>query len=103
MPAHPHRNVRFAILGLSVTALFVAYQMLVDLQSPRSPSPAVMLAFVVLCPASLLSVPFSNAEVGTNGFYYLWTFIALLNAALYAAVRAMIDRAMTAVRRKKSD
>jgi len=95
------------MLGLAVTAGFVAYQLIVDLQSPRSPSPAVMIAFVILCPPSLLSIPFLDAEVGTSGFYFLWTFIGILNAALYAAVRALIVRAKivrakTAARAKKS-
>jgi len=102
MPAYSRSNVRFAMLGLAVTAGFVAYQMIADPQSPRSPSPAVMLAFVVLCPPSLLWIPFSDATAGTSGFYFVWTFIGILNAALYAAVRALIVRITTAGRAKKS-
>jgi len=107
MAAHFRGNFRFAMLGLAVTALFVVYQVIADLQSPRSPSPAVMLTFVVLCPPSLLSLPFSDAEAGSNGFYFLWALIGILNAGLYAAVRALIVRARivrakTAARAKKS-
>jgi hypothetical protein len=50
-----------------------------------------MVGFVVLCPPSLLSIAF-DPEVGTNKFYFLWTAIALLNAGLYATIRALVGR-----------
>jgi hypothetical protein len=53
--------------------------------------------FFVVCPPSLLSIPIIDAEIGTSGFYFVWSIIGLLNAALYAAIAAMI-----ASRRKKS-
>jgi hypothetical protein len=82
-------HVRSAVLGFAVTAAFVSYQLITDTQSPVSRNPALMLMFVVLCPPSLLSLPF-DVEVGTNSFYYLWACIGLLNATLYAGVRAFI-------------
>ena len=91
-------NLRSAMLGFAITAAFVSYQLITDAQaSIIGRNPALMLMFVVLCPPSLLSLPF-DAEFGTNGFYYLWTSIGLLNAALYAGVRAFI-----AYRLKKVD
>jgi hypothetical protein len=87
MLAHVH--FRSAVLGFAVTTAFVSYQLVTDAPSLISRNPALMLMFVVLCPPSLLSVPF-DPEFGTNGFYYLWTFIGLLNASLYAGVRAFI-------------
>jgi len=48
-----------------------------------------MIVFVILCPPSVLSVAF-DPEVGTNSFYALWVVIGLLNAALYAGVRALV-------------
>ena len=81
-----------AVLGLAVTAAFVSYQLVTDMQSPISRSSTLMVAFVVLCPPSILSIVFREPEVGTNSFYILWTVIALLNGAIYASVRALIGR-----------
>ena len=77
------------MLGFAITAVFVSFQLLTDTQSSISRSPALMLAFVVLCPPSLLSVAL-DPDVGTSSFYLLWTVIALLNACLFATVRALL-------------
>ncbi len=84
--------LRTAIYGVTITAAFVAYQIVTDTQSPLSRSPALMLIFVFLCPPSLLSIPFGGAEVGSSGFFFLWTSVALLNAAFYASIRALVAR-----------
>ena len=94
MAGNFHNNFRFAMLGLSITALFVVYQMLTEPGVSRDH--VVMIGFVILCPPSLLSVPFVDIEVGTRAFYFMWTVIGLLNAAVYATVSALIAR------RKKS-
>ena len=97
MPATKHMNAvgrrRFtaAMFGFAITAIFVSYQMLTDLQSPIQRDSALMIVFVILCPPSLLSIAF-GPEVGTNHFYFLWIVIALLNAGLYATVRALVAR-----------
>jgi len=78
------------MLGLAFTIMFVVYQLVTDPLSPPSRDHAVMIAFTILCPPSLLSVPVTNAEVGSSGFYVLWGFIGLLNAALYAVLGVMI-------------
>ncbi len=94
MAGNLHRHFRFAMIGLSVTALFVMYQLLTDPGSSRDHR--IMIAFLFLCPPSLLSVAVIDAEVGTSAFYFLWTIIGFLNAALYGTVSALIRR------RKKS-
>jgi hypothetical protein len=40
----------------------------------------VLVTILALCPPSLLSALFIDAEIGTSGFYFVWFFIALLNA-----------------------
>jgi hypothetical protein len=49
-----------------------------------------MIVFAILCPPSLVSSRMIDAEVGTHAFYVLWTMIAILNAALYFLVAAML-------------
>jgi hypothetical protein len=88
-------DLGFGLLGLIVTSLVVAYQIVTN-GTASVPLPLLVL-FIVLCPASVLSIPFIDAEVGTSGFYFIWTFIGLLNAVLYAAIATMIVR-----RRKNS-
>lgn len=85
-------SFRSAVLGFAVTAAFVSYQLVTDPESPISRNPLLMLVFVILCPPSLLSLPFRDLEPATNGFYFLWGFIAVLNGTLYASVRAVIAR-----------
>jgi len=85
------------MLGFAITALFVAYQQVTDGQSPLDRNPAFMVMLVILCPPSLLSLPFTDAEAGSTGFYLLWTFIAVLNAALYGSIRALITRRLKKV------
>lgn len=82
------------MLGFTITASFVAYQLLTDVQSPITRTPGLMIVFVVLCPPSLGSQLFSNADVGTTNFYTLWTAIGVLNAALYGSVRVLLQRRM---------
>lgn len=91
-------SFRSATLGFAITAAFVSYQLITDSQSAIGRNSSFMVLFVVLCPPSLLSLPFIDTEVGSSGFYILWGVIGLLNAALYASVRALITR-----RFKKAD
>jgi hypothetical protein len=79
------------MFGFAITAVFVSYQLLTDSQSPISRNSSLMIVLVILCPPSLLSVAV-DPEVGTNDYYLLWTLIALLNAGLYATVRALLIR-----------
>lgn len=94
------RNLGFGSLGLAITLFFVVYQLLTDPTAapPHRLNDSLIVLLFILCPPSLLSIPIIDAEVGTSGFYFLWSVIGLLNAALYAAIGAMIIG-----RRKKSD
>lgn len=81
----------FAMFGFAITAVFVSYQLLTDMQSTIPRNSILMIVLVMLCPPSLISF-LTDSEVGTNGFYLLWTVIALLNASLYASARALFSR-----------
>ena len=81
------------MFGLGITAAFLSYQLLTaGSQSPISRNSTLMLAFVVLCPPSVLSLAFGAIEIGSHSFFLLWAVIAALNAALYASIRALIAR-----------
>jgi len=85
------------MFGFAITAIFVSYQLLTDLQGPIPRNSMLMLVLIILCPPSLLSTAI-DTEVGTNGYYLLWAAIAVINAGLYATIRALILR-----RIKKAD
>ena len=88
----PGRNpLGFAMFGFAITAVFVSYQLLTDMQSTIPRNSILMIVLVILCPPSLISI-LTDSEVGTNGFYLQWTAIAVLNAGLYATVRALLSR-----------
>ena len=91
MSASGHSIFRSAVMGFSITAAFVSYQILTDPQSALARSSTIMLAFLVLCPPSILSIT-RQTEFGTDSYYILWIVIGLLNAALYAGVRVMLKR-----------
>ena len=91
MSASGHRIFRSAVLGFSITAAFVSYQLLTDSQSLLPRSSSIMLTFLVLCPPSILSIT-RQTEIGTNRYYILWIVIGVLNAALYAGVRVMLKK-----------
>ena len=84
------------MLGFSITALFVAYQLVTSTFAETPRDSAMMIFFTVLCPTSLLAIPIIDAEVGTRSFYFLWIVVGILNAALYGTIVALISR------RKKS-
>ena len=79
------------MFGFAITALFVSYQLVTDSQPVIQRDSAFMLAFVVLCPPSLLYLAI-EPEAGTNNFYLLWTAIALMNAALYLAMQFLLAK-----------
>jgi hypothetical protein len=91
MSVSGHSIFRSAVLGFSITAAFVSYQLLTDSQSMLARSSSIMVGFLVLCPPSILSIT-RQAEIGTDSYYILWIVIGLLNAALYAGVRVMLRK-----------
>jgi hypothetical protein len=77
-----------AVLGLIVSVFFAVYQLVSDSAS-AAPSDSMNVLLFVLCPASLLSIPFAvnyfdAVEVGSTGFYIVWSVIGLANAGIYA-------------------
>src|SRR5258708_10224738 len=92
MKKYSKNNLKGGFLGLAITSIFVASQIVTNsCNSPPHPRNYSLLALLIaLCPTSLLSIPFIDAEVGTSGFYFIWSFIGLLNAALYATVGVLI-------------
>ena len=76
-----------AILGLVVAGLIVLY---VDLSAEFDAS--LYTGFAILCPPSLLSIPFSEAMKNKGGFYGVWSLIGLVNAGLYAVIGAGVAR-----------
>jgi hypothetical protein len=89
MSGFGRRSFSAAMFGFAITAAFISYQLITDGQSPVPRDSAFMILFVVLCPPSLLSIVF-DPDVGSNGFYLLWTLIALMNAGLYATTRLLL-------------
>ena len=83
---------RSAVLGFAITATFVSYQLLTDVQSSVPRNTVLMLSFLVLCPPSIVSVAVREPEIGTNSFFILWGSIGALNSALYAVIRLLIVR-----------
>ena len=54
----------------------------------------LVAASVIVCPASLLAIPFSSwlfeaAEVGTVGFCVLWIAVAITNEIIYTLIGAI--------------
>ena len=97
---YSRRTVTLAGFGLVVTVVVVALLVLTDLypNPPHELRTPVLVTILVLCPPSLLSALFIDAEIGTSGFYFIWFFIALFNAALYAAVGAVGSRCCRGLR-----
>jgi hypothetical protein len=89
-----YRIIIFGAFGLLVALAIAAYLAMTE-SYPHPPhvlSTPLLALFLVLCPPSLLSVLFIDAEIGTSGFYFVWFFVALLNASLYAWVGATVYR-----------
>jgi len=89
-----YRTLVLAGFGLLVTVAIAGYLVLTESypNPPHELSTPLLVLFLALCPPSLLSALFIDAEIGTSGFYLVWFFVALLNAGLYASVGAAISR-----------
>ena len=92
-------RLKFAGLGLALTAACVLYQVSANSEPQNLWNVAVFAVCVLLCPPLIVSISLSSAfaqaaEVGTPLFYAALIFIGGLNAALYAAVGPTILRRM---------
>lgn len=74
-----------ALLGLAVTALIPLF-----MDSSADFDGRLYDAFVILCPPSLLCIPFSEVMKGKGGFYAVWSLIGLANSGLYAIIGAAV-------------
>jgi hypothetical protein len=80
-----HLIAGFAVFGLVITAVIVTYlDFSVAFDAPLD------ALFVILCPPSLLTIPYSEAMNDNGEFYLVWSFIGLLNSWLYALIGAAI-------------
>jgi|GraSoi_2013_40cm_1033754.scaffolds.fasta_scaffold69610_2 hypothetical protein len=71
-------------LGLLVAAAIISYLKLFGMNDD------LLTAFVILCPPSLLCIPFNEAMRNTSQFWAIWCLIGLLNCGLYAVVGSAI-------------
>lgn len=71
----------FAAVGILVAALIFLY-----LNLPGEFDATLYNAFAVLCPPSLLCIPFRDAMKGKVSLYALWSLIGLIDSALYAVI-----------------
>jgi formate/nitrite transporter FocA (FNT family) len=82
----------FAVAGLAVTAGIVAYLVVTNTYPSSDPKISVLLLAVIFCPPCLLSIPIIDAETGTTAFYFIFSVIGLMNAALYGGSATLILR-----------
>jgi hypothetical protein len=88
---------RFAAVGLGIPVVWIVYQMLANPSPWSALNNLLSVIFMILCPAVLLTFPLIDIAIGDRGTYAIWTSVALLNAALYAA----IGSAYVGVRKKR--
>jgi hypothetical protein len=77
--------VRCALAGLAVAILVFAY-----LSFNGEFNSTLYSACAILCPPSLLCIPFSDAMKSKAGMVAVWLIIGLANTGLYAAIGAAI-------------
>ena len=75
----------FAFLGLLVAVLIFVFVYFVGEIEGN-----LYTGFAILCPSSLLGIPFSGFMKDKHGFYAVWSIIALANAGLYSIVGATV-------------
>jgi len=74
-----------AAVGLLVAAFFFIFVGILGIVDGT-----LYTAMLVLCPSSLLSIPFSEAMRDKSGFYVICLLIGFLNSGLYALIGAAI-------------
>jgi hypothetical protein len=74
-----------AAVGLLVAAFFFIFVGIMGVVDGT-----LFTAMLVLCPPSLLSIPFSEAMRDKSGFYAVCLLIGFLNSGLYALIGAAI-------------
>jgi hypothetical protein len=78
------------ITGFAVFGLFVAVLIFLYLNRSREFDANLYTAFAILCPPSLLCLPFSEAMKDNGIFYAVWSLIGITNSGLYAVIGALV-------------
>jgi hypothetical protein len=82
-----------AAFGLVITAVSWAYNAFGDYSRPMNIKKfSLTSVLVILCPPSLLSVPFWETEPDTVPGVVIWSIIGLINSGLYAAIGTVVGR-----------
>jgi hypothetical protein len=76
-------------LGFTITAVLFAH---LEFTNYSRLSPALLCTSVFLCPPSLLSILFIDAEPHSSAIVVVWAVIAIMNYALYVAIGTAIVR-----------
>jgi drug/metabolite transporter (DMT)-like permease len=93
MPKRKQLIIGLAALGLAITAISWAYNAYSDYSRPMDAKRfALVSTLVVLCPPSLLSIPFWETEPDTPPGIIIWLVIGVMNAALYAGIGTLVGR-----------
>jgi len=89
MGKQPKLVIGVGALGLTITAALFAY---LEFTNYSRLIPALLCTSVFLCPPSLLSILFIDAEPHSSAIVVVWAVIGIMNSALYAAIGAAIVR-----------
>jgi hypothetical protein len=96
MPKQRKLVIGLGALGFMITTALFAY---LEFTNYSPLNPILLCTSVFLCPPSLSSILFIDAEPHTSGIVVVWSVIGLMNAALYAAIGAGIVRYLKKVGR----
>jgi Na+/melibiose symporter-like transporter len=80
---------RFALLGFGITALLFVYR---ELTNYSDMNPILILASIILCSASLLTLLLGDIEPHTDAAVFVWFIIGVINSGLYAIAGAVARR-----------
>ena len=78
------------IIASAVCGLLVSAAIYVYLSLSGEFDAYIYTTFLVLCPPSLLCIPFSEAMKVKGVFYAVWSLIGVSNSGLYAVVGAAV-------------
>ena len=86
-------RVSLACLGFLITVIFWAYSAFSHYPHVMNvKTAALVITLVVLCPPSLLSLPFWETEPDTMPGIIIWAVIGLINAFLYGSIGALLAK-----------
>jgi len=86
-------KISFSCLGLLIAGILWAYSAFSHYpHAINAKTAALVIILVVLCPPSLLSLPFWETEPDTVPGIVIWLVIAIINALLYGAIGGYLAR-----------